>query len=71
MLLLRVPLHPPPLVRGDCPDLKQLNLQGVYEKGKFENVSKTFMALKQLWTSAKCFEICSSQLPKMSSFIMM
>lgn len=70
-LLLTVPLHPPPLLRGDRPDLKQLNLQGVYEKGKFGNVSKTFVALKQLWTSAKCFEICSRQLPKMSSFITM
>lgn len=70
MLLLRFPLHPPPLLRGDCPDLKQLNLRAAYEKGKFGNASRTFMALKQLWPSAKCFEICSSQLPKMSSLIM-
>ena len=61
---------PPPPFRGDYPDLKQLNLQGVSEKGKFGNVNKIFIALKQLWMSAKSFEIWSSQLPKMSSFIM-
>lgn len=64
-----VPLHPTPLLREDQPDLKQLNLQGVCEKDTFGNVVKSFMAVKRLWPSAKCFEICCSQLPKMSSFI--
>lgn len=58
VLLLMVPLHPRPLLWGDHPDLEQLHLRAVYEKDKFGNASKTFMALKQLWMPAKCFEIC-------------
>lgn len=70
MLLRRgVPLLPTPLLQGDHNDLKQLNLQGMCEKGTFGNVVKSFMAVRQLWPSAKCFEICSSQWPKLSSSI--